>query len=233
MENLAKAVIAVMKEVKGVEKNLNVGTGNYSYKGVSDQEVKQIIGQAMAKNGLCILPLEVDPTIHIERWEEEQTYNNKTTIKQKKSILTEVKTKYLLLHESGESQVIAGYGHGEDTMDKSAGKSTTYALKYTLLYTFLTPTGNIDDADKEHSEEKPTPVKTAQKKTPEQPIKKVDAKPEDPKRPPALTEELFQKALKLTEKSRVEKALEHYRMSNDMREQLTVHLNSLDAPSKS
>src|SRR5690606_21138048 len=112
MENLAKAVIAVMKEVKGVEKNLNVGTGNYSYKGVSDQEVKQIIGQAMAKNGLCILPLEVDPTIHIERREEEQTYNNKTTIKQKKSILTEVKTKYLLLHESGESQVIAGYGHG-------------------------------------------------------------------------------------------------------------------------
>ena len=33
-------------------------------------------------------------------------------------------------------------------MDKSAGKATTYALKYALLYLFMVPTGKIDDADK-------------------------------------------------------------------------------------
>ena len=41
LPNLAKAVIAVMKEVKGIDKTLNVGTGQSSYKGVSDKDVKQ------------------------------------------------------------------------------------------------------------------------------------------------------------------------------------------------
>lgn len=157
MKNLAKAILAVMQDVKGIEKNSTVGSGNYSYKGVNDQDVKKIIGESMSKNGLCLLPIDVEPSIHIERWDE--TYNGVT--KQKQSVLTEVKTKYLLLHDSGESQEISGYGHGVDTMDKSAGKATTYALKYALLYAFLVPTGKIDDADNTHSDDMPTPVKKA------------------------------------------------------------------------
>jgi hypothetical protein len=50
-----------------------------------------------------------------------------------------------------ESIEIVGYGHGIDTQDKSAGKATTYALKNALLYSFLVPTGAIDDTDKTHS----------------------------------------------------------------------------------
>ena len=69
-------------------------------------------------------------------------------MKRKKEIFTEVKTKYLLMHESGQSVELAGYGQGVDTMDKGAGKATTYALKYALLYLFMIPTGKIDDADK-------------------------------------------------------------------------------------
>lgn len=153
MKNLTKAVISVMKEVKGIEKDLNVGTGNSSYKGVGDQQVKKVIGDAMAKNGLCILPISVNSKTQIDRWEETSQYG----VKQKQSVLTEVETKYLLLHESGESVEIAGYGHGVDSQDKSAGKATTYALKYTLLYMFLVPTGKIDDADNTHSEEIPQP----------------------------------------------------------------------------
>jgi len=41
--DLAKAIIAVMKSVKGIDKDMNVGTGNSSYKGVSDQSVKKIL----------------------------------------------------------------------------------------------------------------------------------------------------------------------------------------------
>jgi len=44
-----------------------------------------------------------------------------------------------------------------DSQDKGAGKATTYALKYALLYTFLIPTGKIDDADNSHSDETPAP----------------------------------------------------------------------------
>lgn len=147
--NLAKAVISVMKAIKGIDKSMTVGSGSYSYKGVSDKEVKQIIGEEMEKNGLCILPIDVVAKTQIDRWEEGG--------KQKQSVLTEVNTKYLLLHESGESIELAGYGHGVDTQDKAAGKATTYALKYTLLYSFMVATGKIDDADTEHSDNKEVP----------------------------------------------------------------------------
>lgn len=151
--NLAKAVIAVMKKVKGIEKSMQVGSGTMSYKGVPDQEVKKIIGDAMAENGLCILPIGVEAKTQIDRWEETSQYG----VKQKQSVFTEATCQYLLLHESGESQVLQGYGQGVDSQDKSAGKATTYSLKYTLLYTFLVPTGKIDDADNTHSEETEVP----------------------------------------------------------------------------
>ena len=66
MKNLAKAVIQVMKEVKSIDKGLSVGAGSNSYKGVADKDVKQVIGQAMQKAGLCMLPLEIDPTTRPE-----------------------------------------------------------------------------------------------------------------------------------------------------------------------
>jgi hypothetical protein len=153
-DQIAKAILAVMNDVKGVDKTMTVGTGQSSYKGVPDQEVKKIIGSSMAKNGLCIVPIEVKTQTRIDRWEEAS--GNYT--KQKQSVFTEVETKYLLLHESGQSIELSGYGHGVDSQDKGAGKATTYALKYTLLYTFLVPTGKIDDADNHHSDETPTPV---------------------------------------------------------------------------
>ena len=159
-KNLVSAVIHVMNSVKGVEKSMTVGMGKNSYKGVSDYDVKKVMSKAMAEAGLIILPVSVDPTINIERWIENTQYGDK----QKQSVFTEVKTKYKLMHESGESEIIEGYGHGIDSMDKSAGKALTYSLKMVLLYTFLIPTGAIDDTDTDHSDD--TPVK------PVQPVKK-------------------------------------------------------------
>lgn len=140
--NLAKAVIKVMQEVKGIEKNLTVGSSNFSYKGVADQDVKRIIGGAMAKHGLIILPTDIEETTIITE-----------KLSKSPQALTKVKTKYLLMHESGESVELAGFGHGMDRGDKAPGKATTYALKYTLLYAFLVPTGSIDDTDTVHSDE--------------------------------------------------------------------------------
>ena len=146
--NLAAAILQVMKEIKGVEKNLDVGTGGSAYKGVADKDVKKAIGEAMERAGLCILPIDLTQETEIDRWEAVESWNGKETTKRKKEVFTKVKTKYELLHISGESRIITGYGHGVDSMDKSAGKATTYALKYALLYLFMVPTGKIDDADK-------------------------------------------------------------------------------------
>lgn len=161
--NLTKAVIKVMTAVKNIDKTLTVGTGSSSYKGIADTEVKLAINEAMAENGLIILPIDIEPMVRLDRWEEEDSYSKSTpkAKKTKQSVFTEVKTKYLLMHESGESIVLAGYGHGIDSQDKSAGKATTYALKNTLLYTFLIATTKLEDSDNTHSDDLATP-KTVQ-----------------------------------------------------------------------
>jgi hypothetical protein len=156
--NIAKAIIKVMQEVRNIEKGLTVGTGNNSYKGVADKDVKYALSDAMAKNGLCILPIGINAVETVTRWDQGGF--------QKQSVFTKVDTKYLLLHESGESIEIVGHGHGVDSQDKSAGKATTYALKYALLYTFMVATGNIDDADKESSEAHEVPKVAAKKNVP-------------------------------------------------------------------
>ena len=159
MKNISKAIIAVMQAVKGMEKNSKVGTGNSSYDGTKYQDVAETFNNAMSENGLSILPIDIKEETFIDRWEEEQTYNNRTTKKTKQSVFTKVTTKYLLLHESGESIELSGYGHGVDSQDKGAGKATTYALKNCLLYTFLTPVGKIDDTDTTHSNDIQIPEK--------------------------------------------------------------------------
>lgn len=157
---LAKAIISVMKEVKGMEKNSRVGEGNMAYNGTKDQDVKEIFNEAFTKHGLCIVPTSIKPSVKVERWEETTNYG----VKMKQSAFTEVVTTYLLMHESGEYVELAGYGHGVDNQDKGAGKATTYALKNCLLYTFLTPVGKIDDTDSIHSESIPVPQPTPEKK---------------------------------------------------------------------
>jgi hypothetical protein len=160
--NITKAIIEVMKSVKGIDKTMTIGTGSNAYKGVSDQIVKQIIGDAMAANGLAIIPTKVDNKATLSQWDEVDQYSKSTPkdTKRKQSVFVEVETSYLLLHESGEYLTIAGFGHGVDSQDKAAGKATTYALKYALLYTFLIPTGKIDDSDNTHSDNIAMPTTT-------------------------------------------------------------------------
>lgn len=155
--NLIKSILSVMSEVKGIEKSMVVGTGNYSYNGVPDHQVKKIIGESMVKNGLIIIPTGINPKLTVERWEEVDTYSKTGAMKSKQSVFVETSTSYILAHESGEFIEVSGYGHGVDSQDKAAGKATTYALKYLLLYLFLVPTGKIDDADAFHSDEKEAP----------------------------------------------------------------------------
>ncbi len=210
LDKLAKAVIKVMKEVKGMEKNSKVGTGNNSYNGTKDQDVKEVFNDALSKNGLCILPIGIKESTDINRWEAEETWNGKTIIKQKQSVFTKVTTKYLLLHESGQSQIITGYGHGVDTQDKGAGKSTTYALKNTLLYTFLTPVGKIDDTDTTHSDNIPVPPK----KNP-QPNKKK------------MSKALYEQALKSENLESLEKAHETYNLTTEQLGNITLRIEEL------
>lgn len=160
MKEIGKAIINVMQAVKGMEKNSKVGAGKSSYDGTKYSDVAERFNEEMAKNGLSMLPIGVEENTQIDRWEEVDPWSKETpkAMKQKQSVFTKVVTKYLLLHTSGESIELAGYGHGVDTQDKGAGKALTYAYKNALLYTFLTPVGKMDDAELTHSDDIKTPT---------------------------------------------------------------------------
>lgn len=171
MKSISLAIIAVMDEINGVAKNMTVGKWDNSYKGVSDKDVKEKIRESMIKNWLSILPTGVQAKIQMDRWEEVDQWSKETpkATKTKQSIFTEVETKYLLLHTSGESLELCGYGQWVDTQDKGAGKATTYALKNTLLNMFLIPTGV--DTDNTHSDEYDIPA-VAKKEYPKEEVQK-------------------------------------------------------------
>jgi hypothetical protein len=56
----------------------------------------------MIKNGLTILPTDIESKIQIDRWEEVDPYSKSVPkdMKSKQSVFTEVKTKYILMHTS-------------------------------------------------------------------------------------------------------------------------------------
>lgn len=217
MQKLAKAVIAVMKEVKGMEKNSQVGSGVTAYKGTKDEDVKEVFNESLSKNGLCILPIGIEEETQIDRWEENvfDNYKKMEVVKQKQNVFTKVKTKYLLLHESGESVEIVGYGHGVDPQDKGAGKATTYALKNALLYTFLTPVGKIDDTDTTHSDDIPT--KPASKQTPPPPTETPKPAVKNPIKP-----EVFADGIKKADgdPSMLKKLIEKFDLTIEQKDQI-------------
>jgi hypothetical protein len=159
MKEIWKAIIAVMTEINGVAKNMTVWTGSNAYQWVSDRDVKEAIRESMIKNGLSILPTNIESKIQVDRWEEVDQYSKSTPkdMKTKQSVFTEVTTRYILLHSSGESIEVSGYWQWVDSQDKWAGKATTYALKNTLLNMFLVPTWV--DTDNTHSDDHPVPKK--------------------------------------------------------------------------
>lgn len=159
MEQITKAINAVMTEINWVAKNMTVWSWNNSYQWVADKDVKQLIRDSMIKNWLSILPIWWTPKIQIDRWEEQvEDYKTKQMVtKTKQSIFTEIETEYLLLHTSWESIKVYWYWQWVDTQDKWAGKATTYALKNTLLNMFLIPTWV--DTDNTHSDDLDIPQK--------------------------------------------------------------------------
>lgn len=153
MKNITLAIIEVMKDVEWVAKNMTVWKWDNAYNWVSDKDVRIVMRESMIKNWLSLLPIQINPTIRIDRWEEEDPYSKSVpkAMRSKQSVFTEVSTKYLLVHTSGESIEVSWYWQGVDSQDKWAGKATTYAMKNTLLNMFLVPTGI--DTDNTHSDD--------------------------------------------------------------------------------
>lgn len=154
MKNLASAILVAMQTIGYLQKDKTVGSGNSSYKGLSDQKATQGIREALMGAGIIALPTVVEPTANckVSHFEAVDSYGKSTM---KLAVFTEVRITYTLIHaESGESATIQAIGQGVDNGDKAAGKAMTYAKKNALLNALLISSGL--DADDIHSDDLPT-----------------------------------------------------------------------------
>ena len=164
---LIAALIKAKNEADKIEKDMTVGSGGYSYKGVSEKIVKKATKTALINNGLTIVPIDIQEETIVDRWEEKGY--------RKQSVFTKVKIVYRIYHVSGQSITAMSIGHGVDAQDKGAGKCTTYAYKILLINLFDLYSG--DDTDNTHSKDYPVP--TTPKTTVPKKYKLPDAKFED------------------------------------------------------
>ena len=144
MNELFKKIQKVTDDIKGLGKDITIGTGRYAYKAVSDQAVIQAVNKAEKKYGLISIPCFQTELIDQkeirtvnEHGKENITYVD--TIK--------VYTRICDL-DTGDHIDIETYARGIDSQDKGFGKAMTYARKYALLNAYKIPTGEDLDEDK-------------------------------------------------------------------------------------
>ena len=152
MENLKlyQKMYAVMNESEAIEKSMIVGSGNNSYKAVSEASMLNLIKPLFKKYKLIVFPIDGDITENVMTWEKTDNYKN--TVSNTLRAVTQLKVKYKIVDtESGESEILIGFGNGADSQDKGAGKSSTYSFKNMLSKTFMLFSG--EDTDNTHSDD--------------------------------------------------------------------------------
>lgn len=143
-------IYGVMNESEAVQKLMTVGSGNNSYRAVSEASMLNLVKPLFKKFKLIIFPVDGDIKDNMSVWEKTDTY--KGTVKNDLRAITELKVYYKIVDiESGESETLVGFGNGADPQDKGAGKAFTYSFKNVLSKTFMLFSG--EDTDSVHSDD--------------------------------------------------------------------------------
>ena len=146
--SLYEKIYNVMNESGGLEKDKVVGTGSNAYKAVSESEVLNMLKPLFKKYRLVVFPVSGDISEISQVWNAE--YNGKSETKLRN--ITQLKTNFKIVDiDTGESEMLIGFGNGADSQDKGSGKAFTYAYKTMLSKTFMLFSG--EDSDNEHSDE--------------------------------------------------------------------------------
>ena len=141
-----------MKELSFIEKDKKNAFYNYKY--ASEEAIKKAVHAQLVANGLIF-------TVSMEECIAKET----ETKRGDRTRITNVKVNYCFTDiETGYSLCGTFYGTGEDSLDKGTYKALTGAIKYILTTTFLIPTGDDPENEKEEKpgkEEKPKSIPTA------------------------------------------------------------------------
>lgn len=128
---LHKKIVNVMKSITSISKDGFNAFHKYKY--VTDAAIVTEIRKELIENNLVVIPSQENIDVSGE--------------------LTILKIKYSLIDaDSGERQESYVYGAGHDKGDKGVYKAATGAEKYYLLKTFLLPTDDDPENEKESKE---------------------------------------------------------------------------------
>jgi len=125
--NIYQRIVAVMKEVKYVQKSDRKVNNMYSF--VTHDSVTAALHEPMANHGIVMVPTVAELVQD----------GNRTIIKMEISFIN--------ADDPADKITINHYGYGIDPQDKGIGKAISYAVKYALLKLFCLETG--DDVEKD------------------------------------------------------------------------------------
>jgi hypothetical protein len=146
-KNLYERIQDVANDIRTIEKNMTVGSGNYAYKAVQDIDVVTAVKTAEKKHGIISIPIK----------QELVKTDIVRTVKQggMEGIIyvdiVKMTVRFVNTDNVSEYIDVESFGRGLDTGDKGFGKASTYARKYALLNAYKIATG--EDPDKHKSEE--------------------------------------------------------------------------------
>lgn len=147
MKQILGKLHKIMTEVDYIQKDKSNSFHGYRY--ASEQAIKEALHASLVKHSVIFVPVSVTITGRTDY----------TSDKGKRSSLTDVLVKYRFLDvESGESVEGECAGTGDDNADKGTYKAITGAIKYILTSTFLIPTGDDPEDDKNEAPKKTTTV---------------------------------------------------------------------------
>jgi hypothetical protein len=146
-KNLFEKIQLVSNEVRNIAKDMTVGTGNYSYKAVSDLDVTLAVKDAESKYRLTSIPIKQElVNSEIVRTLKKDNVEGLTYVDTIKMTIRIVD-----LDDTDKYLDVESFGKGIDSGDKGFGKASTYARKYALLNAYKIATGEDPDADKSES----------------------------------------------------------------------------------
>ena len=149
---LARKMCRIMAAIENIPKNGHNTFSNYFY--ATDQDILMAVRKPMAANGVMAY------TTLVSRADSQLDSSGG-----KKLHWVSVKLSTTFVDcDSGETYCVEMDGDGSDTGDKAFAKAVTSAVKYTMLKTFLLPTGDDPEVDSaEVSGERKVAAKSALK----------------------------------------------------------------------
>jgi hypothetical protein len=131
MTNVMRKVVAIGKDQKNVQQNFN-------FRGID--QVYNGLHTLMAEEGIITVPRQMGEVIRQER----------VTKSGGLVAFTVIQMCYEFYHQDGSHLTVGPViGEGMDSGDKGSNKAMSVAHKYALLQTFMIPTQEMDDPDRD------------------------------------------------------------------------------------